>query len=162
MVSTILYTCVVPTQLQPQREFFELQQCSEQDKHDVLDVDASPKMKTSSSLSVGKKMINYEAMVHPSMITHSSPTKVAIVGYDYDPQNADIISSNVLREVMKHTSVHEVVILRNEEEEVGQECSHGPLFDVIIDPASVEVVSKEYFTSLYTCLKDDGVVSWLP
>jgi len=161
MVSTVLYTCVVPTQPQPQREFFELQQCSEQDKHDVLDVDASPKMKTSSSLSVGKKMINYEAMVHPSMITHSSPTKVAIVGYDYDPQNADIIS-NVLREVMKHTSVHEVVILRNEEEEVGQECSHGPLFDVIIDPASVEVVSKEYFTSLYTCLKDDGVVSWLP
>ena len=129
MVSTLLYTSVVPTQPQ---------QCSEQNKHDV-DVDASPKMKTSSSVSVGK-MINYEAMVHPSMITHSSPTKVAIAGYDYDygPQKADIVS-NVLREVMKHTSVHEVVILRNEEE-----CSsHGTLFDVIIDPTSVEVVSNK-------------------
>ena len=109
-------------------------------------------------------MINYEAMVHPSMITHSSPTKVAIVGYDYDPQKADIFS-NVLIEVMKHTSVNEVVILRNKEDALlnGQECSsHGPLFDVIIDPTSVEVVSIEYFASLYTCLKDDGVVSWLP
>ena len=158
MVSTLLYTSAsfVPKQLQ--REFLELQQCPEQDKHDVLDASHS-KMKTTSSSA----MINYEAMVHPSMITHSSPTKVAIVGYGYGPQKADIVS-NVLREVMKHTSVNEVVILRNKEEALlnGQECSsHGPLFDVIIDPTSVEIVSEEYFASLYTCLKDDGVVSWL-
>ena len=35
MVSTLLYTSVVPTQ--PQREFLELQQCSEQDMHGVID-----------------------------------------------------------------------------------------------------------------------------
>ncbi len=166
MVSTLLYTSTSFVPKQPQREFLELQQCPEQDNHDVLDA-SHPKMKTSSTATavaaVGN-MINFEAMVHPSMITHSSPTKVAIVGYDYDPQKADIVS-NVLIEVMKHTSVDEVVILRNKEEALrnGQECSsHGPLFDVIIDPTSVEVVSIEYFASLYTCLKDDGVVSWLP
>ena len=116
-------------------------------------------------------MINYEAMVHPAMMTHPHPRKVAIVG---DKQVNT--SGDVLREVLKHISVQEAVILRNEEDadthyegdertsvlELNDQDCHRR-FDVIIDPSPVKVVTdtslNKYFSHLFNCLDKDGIVS---
>jgi hypothetical protein len=114
-----------------------------------------------------EKMINYEALVHPAMITHLNPKRVAVLGGKQHGQ-----TSATLREVLKHVSVQEAFILLGNENEThdndieagaamtsvlvmkDQECS---LFDVIIDPNPVKVVTD--FSSHFNCLNDNGVVS---
>jgi len=86
-----------------------------------------------------EKMINYEALVHPAMITHLNPKRVAVLnGNQRDTQT----SARAMREVLKHVSVQEACIFSNigEEEETlevgamrsvlvttAQECSSGNL-----------------------------------
>ena len=108
-----------------------------------------------------ENIINYEALVHPAMITHLNPKRVAVVGGKQ--QDA------TLREVYKHVSVQDAFILGTEgvtHKEVDartsflvmndQTCS-SLLFDVIIDPNPVKVTTD--FSPYFNCLDDDGMVS---
>eukprot|EP00984_Skeletonema_dohrnii_P005145 scaffold1814_cov156-Skeletonema_dohrnii-CCMP3373.AAC.1 len=112
-------------------------------------------------------MFDYEALVHPAMITHLNPKRVAVLGGKQHHTSA------TLREVLKHVSVKDAVILGDEEnahvdnavdarisslEKKDQECSvedHG-LFDVIIDPNPFKAATD--FSSYFNCLNDDGVL----
>lgn len=118
--------------------------------------------------TVENVMFDYEALVHPAMITHPNPKRVAVLGGKQQQTSA------TLREVLKHLSVKDAVILGDEEnahvdnavdarisalEMKDQECSvedHG-LFDVIIDPNPFKAATD--FSSYFNCLNDDGVVS---
>lgn len=55
-----------------------------------------------------KNNINYEALVHPSMITHRYPKKVMII-----ESRHGVDTSAIKREVLKHASV-EVVVVEDE------------------------------------------------
>ena len=119
----------------------------------------------------GGNMFNIEALVHPAMITHLNPKRVAVLGGEEHQTSA------TLREVLKHVSVKDAVIIGSEvaewyEDDVDeristlalemneQECSsedHGLFFDVIIDPKPFKVATD--FSSHFNCLNDGGVVS---
>lgn len=129
---------------------------------------------TCQPVTVGK-MFNYEAMVHPAMITHLNPTRVAVIGGKQHQTSA------TLEEVLKHASVKDAVILRiggaKEPDDdaaaavdarvsaldimKGRECTlgdHGQ-FDVIIDPSPFKVVTDYSSHFHFNCLNDGGVVS---
>jgi len=117
--------------------------------------------------TVENVMFDYEALVHPAMITHPNPKRVAVLGGKQQQTSA------TLREVLKHLSVKDAVILGDEENVhvdnavdartsalvmKDQECSvedHG-LFDVIIDPNPFKAATD--FSSYFNCLNDDGVL----
>eukprot|EP00984_Skeletonema_dohrnii_P005852 scaffold2067_cov75-Skeletonema_dohrnii-CCMP3373.AAC.2 len=117
--------------------------------------------------TVENVMFDYEALVHPAMITHPNPKRVAVFGGKQHHTSA------TLREVLKHVSVKDAVILGDKEnghkdeavdarisalEMKDQECSvddHG-LFDVIIDPNPFKAATD--FSSYFNCLNDDGVL----
>ena len=117
----------------------------------------------------GGKDVQLEALVHPAMITHLNPTRVAVIGGKHHQTSA------TLGEILKHASVKDAVILQrggveeHEDDAVdervstlemkGQECSLGDheQFDVIIDPNPFQVVTG--FSSSFNCLNDGGVVS---
>jgi len=142
----------LPTQQQPQLQYHQYQPVQ------------------TMLTEAAEKMINCEALVHPAMITHLNPKRVAVSGGKQQDQ-----TSATLREVLKHVTVQVAFVLGNKEEEthvdkeVGamtsvlvmkdQECSSGDhaLFDVIIDPNPVKVATD--FSSHFHCLDDDGVVS---
>jgi len=117
--------------------------------------------------TVENVLFDYEALVHPAMITHLNPKRVAVLGGKQQQTSA------TLSEVLKHVSVKDAVILGDEEnghkdeavdarisvlEMKDQECSvedHG-LFDVIIDPNPFKAATD--FSSYFNCLNDDGVL----
>lgn len=111
--------------------------------------------------TIAKDKVNYEALVHPAMITHPNPKKVMIIE---GREKAD--TSAIKLEVLKHTSVQEVVVivLENEKDALNEVAPSG-LFDVIIEASPVTVVAGEGRSHshiskfLFNCLKDDGIVS---
>ena len=130
------------------------------------------------------EFIYHEALVHPAMITHPNPRKVAIIGGG---------EGATLREALKHKSVEKVVMVDIDDELI--ELSKKYLgkwhrgafedprlelklmdgrkfleetdekFDVIIldltDPAEgtpgIYLYTKEFYESVYKALADDGV-----
>ena len=117
-------------------------------------------------------MLNVEALVHPAMITHLNPKRVAVLGGE------EYQTSATLSEVLKHVSVKDAVVLGSEagaehkddvvDERIStvalmindQECSpgdHGLSFDVIIDPNPFKAATD--FSTHFHCLDDGGVVS---
>ena len=104
--------------------------------------------------------INYEALVHPSMITHRYPKKVMII-----ESRHGVDTSAIKREVLKHASV-EVVVVENENnircEVAGSSVEGGKLFDVIIAASPVKVLSdavRSHASKMFNCLEDEGIVS---
>ena len=116
-------------------------------------------------------MLNVEALVHPAMITHLNPKRVAVLGGE------EYQTSATLSEVLKHVSVKDAVVLGSEagaehkddvDERIStvalaindQECSpedHGSFFDVIIDPNPFKAATD--FSPHFHCLDVGGVVS---
>ncbi len=128
--------------------------------------------------------IYHEALVHPAMLTHPSPRKVAIIGGG---------EGATLREVLKHRSVERVVMVDIDSELIElckkflPEWSKGAFddprvelifsdgrrfieetgekFDVIIldltDPAEgtpgIKLYTKEFYEAVYNALSEDGV-----
>ncbi len=125
-----------------------------------------------------EKMINFEALVHPAMITHLNPTRVAVLGGNQHHTSA------TLGEILKHASVKDAVVLRSggaeehEDDAVDARVKVSTLemkmkgrdeefsvgdhekFDVIIDPNPFKGVTG--FSSHFNCLNDGGVVSDSP
>eukprot|EP00804_Cyclotella_cryptica_P023178 CCRYP_000385-RE/>CCRYP_000385-RE protein AED:0.05 eAED:0.05 QI:629/1/1/1/1/0.83/6/648/468 len=62
----------------------------------------------------------YEALVHPGLVSHSNPKQVAIVGN----------GEGVLREVLKHRTVHEVKIFTVDHDEVCSSSFDEPRVEV--------------------------------
>lgn len=116
-------------------------------------------------------MFNIEALVHPAMITHLNPKRVAVLGGEEHQTRA------TLSEVLKHVSVKDAVILGSKVAEWHKDdvderistlalemndlkCSsedHSLLFDVIIDPNPFKVATD--FSSHFNCLNEGGLVS---
>lgn len=132
--------------------------------------DACPESVVMEEAAVNNMAMNdydYEALVHPAMITHPNPKRVIILGSHERVET----TSATLREVLKHTFVQKqdaVVVDENAEDTHYQvqvaECSKsGRQFDVIIDPAPVKVVTdvvgRAHISSLFDCLGDEGIVS---
>mmetsp|Transcript_17103 Transcript_17103/g.25779 ORF Transcript_17103/g.25779 Transcript_17103/m.25779 type:complete len:538 (-) Transcript_17103:119-1732(-) len=112
--------------------------------------------KDEATATVGNK-VNYEALVHPSMITHPNPKKVMII----ESREKDATRATK-REVLKHTSVQEVVIV--EHDEVAGCSKEGErLFDVIIVPALVKDVTdvglRAHVSTMFNCLEDEGILA---
>lgn len=178
--STLLIVPNTNTNTHQQRQHelqHQYQECDDDEDDEAYPAPA--RAKETASQEAKKKMINYEALVHPAMIAHPNPKRVAIVvGSNLA---SDTTISGATREVLKHVSVQEAVILFSNENDTqhcievakDQECSkedrrgRGPLFDVIIDPAPVKVVTDTYkgrkhLSSLFSYLDDNGVVSYCP
>jgi len=118
---------------------------------------AVPKDEATATAAVGNK-VNYEALVHPSMITHPNPKKVMII----ESREKDATRATK-GEVLKHTSVQEVVIVDTHDEVAGCSKEGERLFDVIIVPALVKDVTDEglraHVSTMFNCLEDEGIVS---
>lgn len=132
------------------------------------------------------EFIYHEALVHPAMIAHPSPEKVAIIGGG---------EGAVLREVLKHNCVKEATMIDIDEEVVNFCKEHLPIFhqnsffdprvkliysdarkyleetkeiyDVIIIDLSEPLVdspayllfTKEFYQIIRECLGKDGIIS---
>jgi len=113
--------------------------------------------KDEATATVGNK-VNYEALVHPSMITHPNPKKVMIIeSSEKDGTRA------TKREVLKYTSVQEVVIVDTHDEVAGCSKEGERLFDVIIVPALVKDVTdvglRAHVSTMFNCLEDEGILA---
>ncbi len=108
--------------------------------------------------TTAKDKINYEALVHPAMITHPYPKQVMIIE---GREKADI--SAIKLEVQKHTSVQQIVVVEKEIDALNEVAPSG-LFDVIIEASPVTNVADEGRPNvmsklLFDCLEDEGIVS---
>ncbi|MDI6786152.1 MAG: polyamine aminopropyltransferase [bacterium] len=132
------------------------------------------------------EFIYHEALVHPAMITHPRPEKVAIIGGG---------EGATLREVLKHNCVKEVIMIDIDEEVVNFCKEHLPtfhqnsfsdprtkliytdarkyfeetkeIFDVIIidisepliDSPAYLLFTKEFYQIIRNRLEEDGIIS---
>lgn len=111
-----------------------------------------------------QNQINYEALVQPAMITHPYPKKVMIIE---SPNEVDTSTSATKREVLKHASVQEaVVVVENgkdtQYEVAGCTVEGGKLFDVIIVVPPMNVLTDQghsHISTMFNCLEDEGIVS---
>mmetsp|Transcript_12306 Transcript_12306/g.18875 ORF Transcript_12306/g.18875 Transcript_12306/m.18875 type:complete len:550 (+) Transcript_12306:162-1811(+) len=102
-----------------------------------------------------KEKVNYEALVHPAMITHPNPKRVMII-----ESREKVDTSPFKLEVQKHTSVQEIVVISENEKDELDEVAGSGLFDVIIEAVPVTIVTGRSHISklLFNCLEDKGIL----
>ena len=101
-----------------------------------------------------EKVMNYEALVHPAMISHINPKRVGVYGGKHYQTSA------TLREILKHISVTKTNILGNgnkvKNDVVSDAGEDHDLFDVIIDPNPISASTN--FLAYFSSLDSGGVV----
>ena len=80
--------------------------------------------------------MQYESLVHPALLTHSNPKRVAVAGKAADA---------ILSEVLKHTTVEESFVL--DEEDWAPKSATSTICPLAVGPREREFVSVEPFIS---------------